>query len=193
MDKSKAAKEEDKKIEPVEPEEFNMMIELIQETERIITEASEVASQEAEQELERILSEYEQNAKQIALRIREKAKSETAEIANRLSEAIMLRIEKASAQAVAGVVSELSIRAGELTRKMQEAAEKEAGQSVASVAVGLGGSVKSADSSVLQEYTGVAEAKADDVSRETGPVTEEEDIGLQQPIKVEDFDQWLTQ
>ena len=192
MDKSRVA-EEDKKIKSVEPGKFDMMTELMQEAERIIAEASEAADREAEQELERILSEYEQKTKQIVLRIREKAKSEIAEIANRLSEAIMLRLEKASAQAVAGVVSELSTRAGELTRKMQEAAEKEAGQSVASVAVGLGGNVESAENGDLQEDTGVAEAKADDASRGTGPVTEEEGRELQKPIKVEDFDQWLTQ
>lgn len=191
MENSKTAKE---KNEKVEDDSLDVMAKLAQEAEQIITEAGEAAGREAEQELERVLHEYEQKTRQIVLKVREKTKSKTTEIANRLSEAVMLGIEKASARAVAGVVSELSTRAGELTKKMQEAAEKEAGLAVSEMAVGLGGD-ESPENSALKEGLDKADEETDDTSQETEFITEEEGIELQQPqpVEAENFDQWLTQ
>lgn len=178
MDNSKAAEEKNRQAEP---EVFDMVTQLTQEAERVIAEASEAASREAEQELERILGEYERKTKQIVLKVREETKLKTAEIAGRLSAAIMLRIDQASVRAVAGVVAELSTRAGELTRKMQETAEKEAGQVVSRVVVEKESNTGNNDASTLQKDTDIAEAEADDTSQSTEPVTE-----------IKDFDQWLT-
>ena len=190
MGNSRSDKEKNNQIEH---EPFDMMAALAQEVELVITQASEAASREAEQELERILQEYEQKTKQIVLKIREETKSKTAEIVKRLSEAVMIGIEKASARAVAGVVTESSKKAGALTRKMQEAVEKEAGQAVARVAVGLGGGIQSTDNHDPQKDVKADEKGADEVSQETEPATEDEGIELQRPTEVENFDQWLTQ
>jgi len=198
MENSKIAKEKNKKVEDGP---LDIMATLAQEAEQIIIEASEEAGREAGLELEKVLREYEQRTKQIVLKVREKTKSKTAEIANRLSEAVMLGIEKASAKAVAGVVTELSVKSKEFTKEIQEAAEKEAGQEVVKAAVGLSG-VESAANRASEEDTDVADAGTDSAGRETEVITEEEGIELQQPVEVEsseqpveadNFDQWLTQ
>ena len=182
MDNSKAA---EKKNKQAEPEVSGIMTELTQEAERIIAEASEAAGREAEQELERILGEYEQKTKQIILKVREETKLKTAEIASRLSAAIMHRIEQASTRAITGVVAELSTRAGELKQKMQDVAAKEAGAAVNRVVAEKGSGNRDNNGAALQEDsydedTDVAEAEAEDTSQNTEPVA-----------GIEDFDQWL--
>ncbi len=107
------------------------------ETEQIITKACEVAKREAEQELEKVLREYEQKTRQIVLKIREEAKSRTVEIASRLGEAIMMRIEKSSTEAVADAVAEFSKKAEQLTQTLQETAGKEAEQALIGVKAGV--------------------------------------------------------
>lgn len=198
MENSKSVKEKNRRVEN---DSLNVMTKLVQEAEQIITEAGEAAGREAEQELEKVLQEYEQKTRQIILKVREKTKSKTVEMANRLSEAVMLGIEKASAKAVAGVVSELSNKAGELTKKMQEAAEKEAGQAISRIAVGLGGGESPANRA-LKEDLDTAGEEIDDTNQETEFVTEEEGIELkqpaeaknfEQPVEAENFDQWLAQ
>jgi hypothetical protein len=178
MDDSKAAEE---KSRPAEPEVSDMLTRLTQEAEQVIAEASAAASREAELELERILSEYEQKTKQIVLKVREETKLKAAEIARKLSAVIMLRIEKASARAITGVVAELGARAGELTQKMQEAAEKEAGQVVNRAVAEKGDTTSNKDDSAPQKEAEVAEAEADNTPQSTQPVA-----------GTEDFDQWLT-
>jgi len=184
MEKSKTANDKNRKVKD---DSLDIMTKLTQEAEQMITEAGDEAGREAEQELEKLLREYEQRTRQIVLKVREKTKSKTAEIANRLSEAVMLGIEKASAKAVAGVVSELSTKAGELTKRMQEVAEKEAGQAISRMAVGLGGIERTINSAPQEDI------EADDVGQDTELVTEEEGIELQQPVEAENFDQWLAQ
>lgn len=92
-------------------ESSNIIEAIAQEAEQIVTKACEAARQEAEQELEKVLREYEQKTKQIVLKIKEEAKSMTAEITGRLGEAIMMRIEESSAEAVAGAISNFGKKA----------------------------------------------------------------------------------
>jgi len=88
------------------------------ETEQIFARSYETARHAAELELEKALREYEQKAKQIVLKIREEAKARTAEIASRLSEAIMQGIERSSAEAMASSVVEFNRRAESLTQSL---------------------------------------------------------------------------
>ena len=190
MDKSK---ENDEKDEKIEPGASDFMTELTQATERIIAEAGEKAGREAEQELERVLGEYERKTKQIILKIKEETKTKTAEITGKLSEAIMLRIEQASAEAVTSAVSELSGRAWELTHKMQETAQKETDQEINKASTGLWDKAESTDKNAQQEETDIARMKEEDSRQESKSAMEEEGIKLHQSIEVEDFDSWLTQ
>jgi acyl-CoA reductase-like NAD-dependent aldehyde dehydrogenase len=189
MEKSKETSE---KAENIKPATGEFMAELTQATERIIAEAGEKAGREAEQELERVLGEYERKTKQIILKIKEDTKAKTAEITAKLSEAIMFSIEQASAKAVNSMVSELSIRAGELTRKMQETTEKEPNQEISKASTGLWDNIENTYKSASQEGLDVVEAKKEDAGKEAEPVMEEGEIKLNQSIESEDFDQWLT-
>jgi nitrogenase molybdenum-iron protein alpha/beta subunit len=187
MDKSK---ENDEKIE-LGASDF--ITELMQEADKVIAEAGEKAGREAEQELDRIISEYERKTKQIILKIREETKTKTAEIAGKLSEAILLRIEQASAEAVTSAVSKLSSRAWELTRKVQETAQKETDQEISKVSTGLWDNTESTDKNAQQEETDIARVKEEDSRQESKPVIEEEGMKLHQSIEAEDFDRWLIQ
>ena len=193
MENSKADKGKNKMDKE---DSLDMIATLVQESEQIITKASEAASREAEHELERVLREYEQRTKQIVLKVREETKSKIVEIANKLSEAVLLGIERASTKAVVGVVNELSTKAGELTKKVQEAVEKEAEQAVTGVTFRLSGdvndNVEKPTSNVLQEELKVNNAGVE-IAKEAELITEEDGIELQQPIEVDNFDEWLAQ
>lgn len=148
---------------------------LAQEAGKVILEASRAAKQEAEQEAERVLRQYEQKTRQIVLKIREETKVKATVIANRIRDAIMLKIEQASAD----VIAKSSERVEELVGKTQQIASEEVGQAPAEVK-----KAEAKGDSVAQEETaGTKERKA-------GPATEEGGIELQQPS--EKIEQWIT-
>jgi hypothetical protein len=99
-----------------EQESEKIIESLSKETEQVFAKACETARHAAELELEKALNEYEQKAKQIVLKIREEAKTKTAEIASRLSEAILQGIERTSAEAMASSVVEFNRRAEGITQ-----------------------------------------------------------------------------
>lgn len=161
-------------IKGIERESTDMMATLAKEADHVILEASRAAKQESEQEAERVLRQYEQKTKQIVLKIREEKKAKVAEIANRIRDAIMLKIEKASAD----VIAESSRRVEELVNKTQQIASEEVGQAFAEV------KTKAKDDLAAQEETaGAKERKAE-------LATEEGGIELEKPS--EEIAQWLT-
>lgn len=186
------SKENNGNNEKAEPGTSDFMTELIQAADRIIAEASEKAGREAEQELERMIGEYERKTKQIILKIKEETKTKTAEIAGKLSATIMLRIEQSSAEAVTSSVSELITKAGDLTRKMQETADKEVEQTKDKIAAELGSDAQSDDSNPPKEDTVMAKVEEDDSRKEEEVVAEEEGIELKQSIGADDFNEWLA-
>jgi hypothetical protein len=140
------------------------------ETEQVFAKACETARHAAELELEKALQEYEQKAKQIVLKIREEAKTRTAEIASRLSEAIIQGIERSSAEAMASSVVEFNRRAESLTQglcsngaKQPEKASAAAGESLEDIDIG-------------EDLAGVAEDKTNGRAHAN-----------------EEFEQWLKQ
>ena len=204
MSEPKATKEASElkkdEIKSAEAGGLDMIAKLTQEAERIISEASEAASREARQELERILDEYERKTKQIVLKIREETKAKTADIAGRLSDTIMLRIEQVSSSAVNSVASEFNIRAGELNRKVEaETAGEIEPQAEEASSVQESGTTEASDANQEEapaaeaETKVLTEAKAGDNGHKNEPAGEEEGIELKQPMAVDDFDQWLTQ
>ncbi|MFC1847142.1 hypothetical protein ACFLYS_03700 [Chloroflexota bacterium] len=198
MNESKATKEEtteEKKdeIKSAKAGEFGVIAELTQEAERVISEASEAAGREARQELERILAEYERKTKQIVLKIREETKAKTADIAGRLSETIMQRIEQASSKAVSEAASEFNIRAIELSRNVEVETSTEISPPVAEAPAIPENGAAGKDNETRQQDVDKAEAKVDNNGHKNESVTEEEGIELKQPLAVDDFDQWLTQ
>ncbi len=183
----------DGKKEKTESASFDFLEDLTQAAEAIITEAGAKAGREAEQELEKVLDEYERKTKQIILKIKEETKTKTAEIAGKLGEAIMLRIEQTSARAVNNALSELSSRARALTGNVQETVQKETDQQVSKVSTGLWDSGEDADKGTYQEEEDIAEAKEEESEKESKSDVTEEDIKLHQSIENEDFESWLTQ
>jgi len=137
-----------------------------QEAEQVVTKACESAKQEAEQELEKALREYEQRTRQIVLKIREEAKSRTAEIASRLGEAIMIRIEKSSTEAVADAVAGFSKRAEQITQTLQETADREAEQALTGVKAGVESGIGRGDNN-----NGARKAKAEEETTSTADET----------------------
>jgi len=164
------------------------IIEIVaRETEQVIIKACEAAKREAGQELEKALREYEQKTRQIVLKFREEAKSRTVEIASRLGEAIMMRIEKSSTEAVADAVAEFSKKAEQLTQTLQETAGKEAEQALIGVKAG-----------VESESTSAAgkQQEPEEVAGKVKPgfeikVGDEANGGTRQ--NGEEFENWLTQ
>jgi hypothetical protein len=198
MNESKTTKEETSEtkkdeIKSAEAGELDVIAELTQEAERIISEASEAAGREARQELERILAEYERKTKQIILKIREETKAKTADITGRLSEAIMQKIEQASSRAVSEAASEFNIRAGELSREVEAETDKEISPPVAEAPASPENGAAGNDDETRQQEVYTAEAKADNNGHKSEAATEEEGIELKQPLVVDDFDQWLTE
>jgi len=196
-----------------EAESANIIETVAQEAEQVIIKACEAARQEAEQELEKALRDYEQKTRQIVLKIREEAKSRTVEIASRLGEAIMMRIEKSSTEAVADAVAGFSKKAEQLTQTLQEAAGKEVEQSLTGVKAGVESAVKSngnnnaarnganedeamsaADKQQeLKETAGKEEPGFKiEVDQELTGITEDEANGGAQQDS-EEFEHWLTQ
>jgi hypothetical protein len=177
----------------VEPEQVDFLEELTLATNRIIADAGEKATREAEQELKKFISEYERKTKQITLKIKEETKAKTAEIAAKFSEAVMLRIEQASAKAVTNAVSELSSRAGEITLPMQDIAQKATDHEKSKISTSSRDSVESIDKNSLQEEVDVSNVKEEESRQDSESVTGEENIKLNQSIEAEDFDRWLTE
>lgn len=168
-----------------------IIIELAQEADQVITKAGQAARQEAEQEVGRILRQYEQTTKQIVLKIREETKAKAAEIADSVRDSIMLRIEKASTDAIAEAIAESSRKVEELVKKQQEIAEKEDEPVTIEAKVEVDSDTSQASNLARQEDTAEAEDKAKDTRRETELEPGGDTIELEQPIG--DFDQWLSQ
>jgi hypothetical protein len=187
-------KETDEKGVAVELTHVDFLEELTQATNRIIADAGEQATREAEQELKKFISEYERKTKQITLKIKEETKAKTAEIAAKFSEAVMLRIEQASAKAVTDAVSELSNRAGEVTLSMQDITQKAADHEKSKISTSLRDNVDSIDKNSLQEEVDIPDIVNEEESRQDSKsVTGEENKKLNQSIEAEDFDRWLTE
>ena len=178
-----------------EAEPANIIEIVARETEQVITKACEAAKREAEQELEKALRAYEQKTRQIVLKIREEAKSRTVEIASRLGEAIMMRIEKSSTEAVADAVAEFSKKAEHLTQTLQETAGKEAEQALTGVKAGVESEPTSA-AGKQQEPQEVADKVKPgfeiEVGQELAGIKEDEANGGTQQGS-EEFEHWLTQ
>ncbi len=148
-----------------------IMTELAKEAEQLIGKVGKIARQEAEQEMGRILHQYEQRTKQIVLKIKEENKARAAEMADALKEAIMLRIEQASSDAIASVIAQSSRKVEELVRKRQEIDDE--------------GEPEPA------ETKPEASDNVGSTRPEKEPEPKGEDVELDQPV--EDFDRWLSQ
>lgn len=196
-----------------ENESFNIIDIVAQEAERVVAESCEAAKLEAEQELENALREYEQRTRQIVLKIKEGAKSRTAEIADRLGEAIMVRIENSSTEAVAEVIAEFGEKAEHIIRTIQETSVRESEEAPVGVENEAESDTESDDnnSTVFRYATRdeaipaagsqqEAEVKNDskkpsfgvEVENELAGITEDKANGKSK-LDSEDFEHWLAQ
>ncbi len=153
-----------------EQESEKILESLSKETEQVFARACEMARHAAELELEKALAEYEQKAKQIVLKIREEAKAKTAEIASRLSEAILQGIERTSAEAMASSVIEFNRRAENITQGLCPNGTKQPNKAFSAAGDSL------EDINIGEDLAGVAE----DRKKDRAEVNDE-------------FEQWLKQ
>jgi hypothetical protein len=175
-------------------DESTQIVDVIaRETEQVIGRACEAASQEASQELEKALREYEQKTKQIVIKVMEEARSRTAEIAKRLSEAIMVKIEQSSTEAVANTVAEFGKRAEKLTKSLQESASQAAHQALSSSKPASDSNGKAAAQPAAKEDDGKSDAGFEiEVGQNLDDIGEEEAKEGSQESS-EEFEHWLTQ
>ncbi len=104
---------------------------LAEEADGIMKSTSEQARQQASEETEKFLQEYEQKARQIIVKTRENARAQAAEIAERFKEAMMLRIEEASASAMSQVMAGVGTKTEEMLQRIQQASRSEVRQVLA--------------------------------------------------------------
>jgi len=141
---------------------------LAEEAENMMKSTSDLARKEASEETEKFLQEYEQKARQIILKIRENARLQATEIAERFKEALMLRIEEASASALSQIMAGVGNKTEEMVSRLQQAARSEVRQ-------------------VL------AEALAGNPSSKQTPPSEPAAGDSAEGANAENFESWLTQ
>ena len=104
---------------------------LAEEAENMMKTTSEAARKQAAEETERFLQEYEQKTRQIILKTKETAHQQASEIAERFKEALMQRIEEASASAMNQIMAGMGSRTEGMMQRLQQAAQSEARQALA--------------------------------------------------------------
>jgi len=115
----------------VQGKSADVFLGLAEEAESMMKATSESARKEALEETEKFLLEYEQKARQIILKTRENARLQASEIAERFKDALMQRIEEASATAMSQIMSGVGSKTEEMMQRLQQAAQSEARQALA--------------------------------------------------------------
>ena len=140
---------------------------LAEEADTMMKSTSEMARKEAEEETEKLLHEYEQKARQIILKTRENARLQASEIGERFKEALMLRIEEASASAMSVIMTTVGSKTEEMVQRLHQAAQTEVRQALADA------------------FTVNQAAKP--------PAQSEIPVKNSEPANSESFESWLTQ
>lgn len=167
----------------------DMMADMAKEADQIISSAGKAARQEAEQEMERILKQYEDKTKQIVLRIREETNTKAAQIADNVRESIMLRIEKASSEAIAEAIADSSRKVEELVNVQPDLAVEKAEPAPAEAKASQESSPPQPQVKNLAEQD-----NGDEVKDEKDSTEAEAERSTQNNVRFEhDFDQWLSQ
>jgi hypothetical protein len=109
----------------------DIMMLLTEEADLLMVSARESACKEANEETEKLLRQYEQKAKQIILKTREEARNRANEITERFREALVLRIEETSTEALIQILAGLGTKSGEIAARLQDAAKHEVRQALA--------------------------------------------------------------
>ena len=104
---------------------------LAEEAENMMKTTSESARKEAADETEKFLQEYEQKARQIILRTKDKAHRQASDIADRFKEALMQRIEEASASAMGQIMAGMGSKTEGMMQRLQQAIQSETRQALA--------------------------------------------------------------
>jgi hypothetical protein len=106
----------------------DVMTLLAEEVERMAARAGKTAFEAGEAETQAFLAQYEQKAKQVILKVREEMRAEVDVVVSRFREALILRIEHASALALSETVASVSGRTDEIVCRLQDAARREVRQ-----------------------------------------------------------------
>jgi hypothetical protein len=113
----------------------DIMMLLTEEADLLMMSARESACKEANEETEILLRQYEQKAKQIILKTREEARNRANEITERFREALVLRIEETSTEALIQILAGVGAKSGEIAARLQGAAKNEVRQALAETIV----------------------------------------------------------
>ena len=166
----------------------DVMLLLAKEADDLIALAGKSARQEATEETERLLIQYEQKAKQIVLKIREETRARADEMAARFRDALILRVEEASAAALDETLKSVGIKADEIVKHLQEGVRKETRQALAE---GLTAGDDKSRLTRAQDEKEKPLAKAEQPRiQENSLINKEGDLSPKVP---EDFEKWLMQ
>jgi hypothetical protein len=172
----------------VQKETTDVMTLLAEEAECMINFAGKSALKEAEEETEIFLRQYEQKARQIILKIREDSRAQANEIAERFRDALILRIEEASTAALSQTIVEAGIKTGEIVKRLQETAKREARQALAEGLIAGDSANRNRREEVKMDSKSETTAtKAEDIK----PISDKNEMEPKPPA--EDFESWLRQ
>jgi hypothetical protein len=156
----------------------DIMMLLTEETDLLMASAKESACKEANEETEKLLRQYEQKAKQIILKTREEARSRANEITERFREALVLRIEETSTEALIQILAGLGTKSGEIAARLQDAAKHEVRQALAE--------------NIVAGITPDPAKSQNQPAPET-PVSPQIENNKPEPLPGADFESWLRQ
>ncbi len=153
---------------------------LSREAEQVVANAIRLAREEAEAEAKKMLQQYEQKTRQIALKIKEDTKSRATQVADKVREAILLKIERASADIMSEAIAESTGKIEELGWEGEAVAEEKAEQpsNVAS----------KAQTDASKDEVDAGDKK--NAGSKTAPIVGND--GIEANDVIEGFDQWLA-
>jgi hypothetical protein len=154
---------------------------LADEAENMMKNTSEAARKEAADETEKFLMEYEQKARQIIMKTKDKASLQASEIADRFKEAMMQRIEEASAAAMSQIMAGMGSKTEVMLQRLQQTVQTETRQAMADA---LGSKPESVAAKADSFITKPASKSAAVVEAHPKSVDS---------ISPESFESWLTQ
>jgi hypothetical protein len=157
---------------------------LAEEAENMMKTTSESASKEAAEETEKFLQEYEQKARQIIVRTREKARMQASDIAERFKEALMQRIEEASASAMSQIMAGVGSKTEGMMQRLQQVVQTETRQALADALNGKPESLVARAENIVTKPASkpAAQTTVADASRKGAD-----------GISPESFESWLSQ
>jgi hypothetical protein len=176
----------------MQKETRDLMQLMAEESENMIESAAKSAAKEADEETTEFLLQYEQKARQIILKIRAESSVKADAIAERFRDALMLRIEEASMASLNQVITGVSLKTGEIIKRLQESAKREARQALAE-GLTAGSSSSTAQREIQNQAVDAGLEMSVDVVGISVPADVNRDNQNAVNLVSDDFARWLQQ